>query len=702
MMEKIELEIGGKLVSFEIGRVAKQAGGAVLATCGDTQMLATSTMDKEPVERSDFFPLTVDYFEKMYAAGKIPGGFFKREGRPSENEILGSRLIDRPLRPLFPVQFRRPVQIVVYVLSSDGEISPEILGINAASLASLLSDEPFTEAVGAVKVGLVQGNLIVNPSEKEIEEKSDLNLSIAGTKDALIMIEAGAKELSETQMIDAMGLALKEIRKIAIVQEEFAARFGKEKVTVPEIIVDETIKNEIEPVLLEKIKLALQNKEKLTRERALEDIKEEIIAEYSEKYQDKINDVSFIFDYVLRNYARQQTLTGARLDGREPSEIRPINIEVGVLKRTHGSALFTRGQTQVLSIATLAGKGQGQLIESLDEESITKRYMHYYNFPPFSVGEVKPMRGPSRREIGHGALAERALVPVLPSEEEFPYTMRVVSEVLESNGSTSMASTCGSTLALMDAGVPIKNPVAGIAMGLIKEGEQYVVLTDIQGAEDHLGDMDFKVTGTSSGITALQMDIKIKGIDLDILGKALDQARKARLEIIEKIVAVIPKPRDTISPYAPRIFTLQIKTDKIGLIIGPGGRTIKSIIGDTDSEINIEPDGKVYIAASSEELGRDIKQKILDLVAEPEVGKIYHGVVVDVRDFGALVQILPNYVGLLHISQFSDKFVKDIRKEVRTGDKFNVKVMKVEDDGKIQLTRKFANNPMKSSRITKD
>ena len=692
MMEKIELEIGGKLVSFEIGRVAKQAGGAVLATCGDTQMLATSTMDKEPVERSDFFPLTVDYFEKMYAAGKIPGGFFKREGRPSENEILGSRLIDRPLRPLFPVQFRRPVQIVVYVLSSDGEIAPEILGINAASLASLLSDEPFTEAVGAVKVGLLDSKFVINPSEKEIEEKSALSLSIAGTKDALLMIEAGAKEVSESQMIDAMGLALEEIRKIAIVQEEFASRFGKPKVAVPEIIVDEAVKNEIEPVLLDKIKLALQNKEKLTRERALEDIKEEIIAEYSEKYQDKINDVSFIFDYVLRNYARQQTLTGARLDGRARAEIRPISIEVGVLKRTHGSALFTRGQTQVLSIVTLAGKGQGQLIESLDEESITKRYMHYYNFPPFSVGEVKPMRGPSRREIGHGALAERALVPVLPSEEKFPYTMRVVSEVLESNGSTSMASTCGSTLALMDAGVPITKPVAGIAMGLIKEGDQYVVLTDIQGAEDHLGDMDFKVTGTTDGITALQMDIKIKGIDLDILGKALDQAKDARLELLEKMLAVIPKPRDTISPYAPRIFTLQIKTDKIGLIIGPGGRTIKSIIGDTDSEINIEPDGKVYIAASSEELGRDIKQKILGLVAEPEVGKIYHGVVVDVRDFGALVQILPNYVGLLHVSQISDKFVKDIRKEVRTGDKFDVKVMKVEDDGKMQLTRKFANN----------
>ena len=692
MMEKIELEIGGKLVSFEIGRVAKQAGGAVLATCGDTQMLATSTMDKEPVERSDFFPLTVDYFEKMYAAGKIPGGFFKREGRPSENEILGSRLIDRPLRPLFPVQFRRPVQIVVYVLSSDGEIAPEILGINAASLASLLSDEPFTEAVSAVKVGLLDSKFVINPSEKEIEEKSALSLSIAGTKDALLMIEAGAKEVSESQMIDAMGLALEEIRKIAIVQEEFASRFGKPKVAVPEIIVDEAVKNEIEPVLLDKIKLALQNKEKLTRERALEDIKEEIIAEYSEKYQDKINDVSFIFDYVLRNYARQQTLTGARLDGRARAEIRPISIEVGVLKRTHGSALFTRGQTQVLSIVTLAGKGQGQLIESLDEGSITKRYMHYYNFPPFSVGEVKPMRGPSRREIGHGALAERALVPVLPSEEKFPYTMRVVSEVLESNGSTSMASTCGSTLALMDAGVPITKPVAGIAMGLIKEGDQYVVLTDIQGAEDHLGDMDFKVTGTTDGITALQMDIKIKGIDLDILGKALDQAKDARLELLEKMLAVIPKPRDTISPYAPRIFTLQIKTDKIGLIIGPGGRTIKSIIGDTDSEINIEPDGKVYIAASSEELGRDIKQKILGLVAEPEVGKIYHGVVVDVRDFGALVQILPNYVGLLHVSQISDKFVKDIRKEVRTGDKFDVKVMKVEDDGKMQLTRKFANN----------
>jgi polyribonucleotide nucleotidyltransferase len=584
------------------------------------------------------------------------------------------------------------VQIVVYVLSSDGEIAPEILGINAASLASLLSDEPFREAVGAVRIGLVQGKFVINPSEKDIEEKSDLNLSIAGTKDALIMIEAGAKELSETQMIDAMGLALGEINKIAVVQEEFASRFGKSKVAVPEIVVDEAIKNEIEPILLEKIKLALQNKEKLTRERALEDIKDEIMGEYSEKYPDKINDISLIFDSTLRDYAREQTLTGVRLDGRVPTEIRPISIEVGVLKRTHGSALFTRGQTQVLSIATLAGKGQGQLIESLDEESITKRYMHYYNFPPFSVGEAKPMRGPSRREIGHGALAERALVPVLPPEEEFPYTMRVVSEVLESNGSTSMASTCGSTLALMDAGVPIKKPVAGIAMGLIKEAGQYVVLTDIQGAEDHLGDMDFKVTGTTEGITALQMDIKIKGIDLDILSKALAQAKEARLAILEKMVAVIPKPRDTISPYAPRIFTLQIKTDKIGLLIGPGGRTIKSIIGETDSEINIEPDGKVYIAAQSEDIGREIEQKVLDLVAEPEVGKIYHGIVVDVRDFGALVQILPNYVGLLHISQVSEKFVKDIRKEVHIGDKFEVKVMKVEDDGKIQLTRKFSNN----------
>ena len=692
MVEKVELEIGGRLVSFEIGRVAKQAGGAVLATCGDTQVLATSTMDKEPSEPTDFFPLTVDYFEKMYAAGKIPGGFYKREGRPSEMEILGSRLIDRPLRPIFPVQFRRPVQIIVYVLSSDGDIAPEILGINAASLASLLSDEPFTEAVGAVKVGLVDGHLVVNPKESEIEERSALNLSIAGTKDALLMIEAGAKELPENTMLDAMVMALEEIKKIALAQEEFAAKFGKPKVAVPEIVIDQDIKAELEPILLEKIKLALQNKEKLTRERALEDIKDEIMSEYSDKYSEKINDINLIFDAVLRNYVRQQTLTGVRLDGRAPTEIRPISIEVGVLKRTHGSALFTRGQTQVLSIATLAGKGQGQLIESLDEESITKRYMHYYNFPPFSVGEVKPMRGPSRREIGHGALAERALIPVLPSEEQFPYTMRVVSEVLESNGSTSMASTCGSTLALMDAGVPITKPVAGIAMGLIKEGVQHIVLTDIQGAEDHLGDMDFKVAGTKDGITALQMDIKIKGIDIDILSKALAQAKDARIELLEKMVAVIAKPRETISPYAPRIFTLQIKTDKIGLLIGPGGRTIKSIIGDSDSEINIEPDGKVYIAAPNEEIGRAIEQKVLDLVAEPEEGKIYHGVVVDVKDFGALVQILPNYVGLLHISQISDKFVKDIRKEVHTGDKFDVKVVKVEDDGKIQLTRKFPAN----------
>jgi polyribonucleotide nucleotidyltransferase len=691
-MEKIDIEVGGKLISFEIGRVAKQAGGAVLATCGDTQILATSTMDKEPSEPSDFFPLTVDYFEKMYAAGKIPGGFYKREGRPSESEILGGRLIDRPLRPMFPIQFRRPVQIVVYVLSSDGSIAPEILGINAASLASLLSDEPFREAVGAVRVGMIDGQFVINPSEKELDEKSRLNLSIAGTKDALLMIESGAKEVSENEMIEAMGLALEEIKKIALLQEEFAGRFGKEKVIVPEIAVNEEIKTELEPTLLEKIKLALQNKEKLTRERALGDIKDEIITEYTEKYPDNPEDVSIVFDSVLRDYARAQTLKGERLDGRVPDEIRPISIEVGVLKRTHGSALFTRGQTQVLSIATLAGKGQGQLIESLDEESITKRYMHYYNFPPFSVGEVKPIRGPSRREIGHGALAERALVAVLPPEEDFPYTMRVVSEVLESNGSTSMASTCGSTLALMDAGVPIIKPVAGIAMGLIKEGEQYVVLTDIQGAEDHLGDMDFKVTGTSDGITALQMDIKIKGIDLEILRKALAQAREARLEILQKMIEVIPHPRESISPYAPRIFTLQVKTDKIGLIIGPGGRTIKSIIGNTDSEINIEPDGKVYIAAPNEEIGREIEQKVLDIVAEPEEGKIYNGVVVDIKDFGAIVQILPNYSGLLHISQISEKYVKDIRKEVHIGDKFDVKVMKVEDDGKIQLTKKFNNN----------
>ncbi len=688
MIEKVEVEIGGKVITFEYGRVAKQAGGAVLASCGDTVVFAASTMGKEPSEPTNFFPLTVDYFEKMYAAGKIPGGFYKREGRPSEKEILGARLIDRPLRPLFPIQFRRPVQIVLYVLSAGGEIAPEILGINAASLASLISDEPFTEAVGAVRVGLIDGKFVINPSESELEEKSKLNLSIAGTKEALLMIEAGANIISEDEMVDAMAAAIPEIQKLAEAQEQLRLKVGKEKIVVPEYIVDEELKNKITPIFLAKIEEALSHKEKLNREHALDEIKEEIIKEVVEENPEKEKDVNEIFDELVKKYIREKTInTGVRMDGRKYTEIRPLSIEVGFLKRTHGSALFTRGQTQVLSIATLAGKGEGQLVESLEEE-MTKRYMHYYNFPAFSVGEVKPMRGPSRREIGHGALAERALLPVLPPEEEFPYTIRVVSEVLESNGSTSMASTCGSTLSLMDAGVPIKKPVAGIAMGLMKEGDKYAILTDIQGAEDHLGDMDFKVTGTEDGITALQMDIKLKGISLDIIRKALYQAREARLFILDKMLSVIPAPRDHISPYAPRIFTLQISTDKIGLLIGPGGKTIRSIIGDTDSDINIEPDGKVFISAPNEEIGNKLKEKILALVEEPEVGKIYLGKVVEIRDFGAFVQILPNSVGLLHVSQISDKYIKDIHKELHVGDEFLVKVMKVDENGKIQLTKK--------------
>ena len=688
MIEKVEVEIGGKLITFEYGRVAKQAGGAVLASCGDTVVFAASTMGKEPSEPTDFFPLTVDYFEKMYAAGKIPGGFYKREGKPSEKEILGARLIDRPLRPLFPIQFRRPVQIVLYVLSAGGEIAPEILGINAASLASLISDEPFTEAVGAVRVGLIDGKFVINPSESELDEKSKLNLSIAGTKEALLMIEAGANIISEDEMVDAMAAAIPEIQKLAEAQEQLRLKVGKEKIVVPEYIVDEELKNKITPIFLAKIEEALSHKEKLNREHALDEIKEEIIKEVVAENPEKEKDVNEIFDELVKKYIREKTInTGVRMDGRKYTEIRPLSIEVGLLKRTHGSALFTRGQTQVLSIATLAGKGEGQLVESLEEE-MTKRYMHYYNFPAFSVGEVKPMRGPSRREIGHGALAERALIPVLPSEEEFPYTIRVVSEVLESNGSTSMASTCGSTLSLMDAGVPIKKPVAGIAMGLMKEGDKYAILTDIQGAEDHLGDMDFKVTGTEDGITALQMDIKLKGISLDIIRKALYQAKEARLFILDKMLSVIPAPRDHISPYAPRIFTLQVSTDKIGLLIGPGGKTIRSIIGDTDSDINIEPDGKVFISAPNEEIGNKLKEKILALVEEPEVGKVYLGKVVEIRDFGAFVQILPNSVGLLHVSQISDKYIKDIHKELHVGDEFLVKVMKVDENGKIQLTKK--------------
>ena len=694
MITKVKTEVGGKEIEFEVGRVAKQAGGAVLASCEGTVVLAVSTMGKEPSEPTDFFPLTVSYFEKMYAAGKIPGGFFKREGRPSEKEILSSRLIDRPLRPLFPMQFRRPVQVVVYVLSAGGEISPEILAINAASAASLISDEPFNEAVGAVRVGFLNGKFIANPTEEELKESS-LNLSIAGTKDALLMVEAGANEISEDQMVDAMAFAIPEIEKLALVQEDLRSKVGKEKVIVPEIQVDEALSKEITPMFLSKIELALQNTEKLKRERVLDEIKEEIVKETIEKYPDKEADINYIFDDLLRSYIRKRTLDGTRIDGRKFDEIRPLSIEVGLLKYAHGSGLFTRGQTQVLSIATLGAQGSGQIVESLEEE-VTKRYMHYYNFPAFSVGEVKPMRGPSRREIGHGALAERALVPVLPPEDEFPYTIRVVSEVLESNGSTSMASTCGSTLALMDAGVPIKKPVAGIAMGLMTESDRYAILTDIQGAEDHLGDMDFKVTGTRDGITALQMDIKLKGISLEIIREALKRAKKARLFILDKMLSVIPAPRKEVSPYAPRIFTMQINPDKIGMLIGTGGKTIKGIIGDTESDINIQPDGKVYISAPNMEIGENIRKKIKALLEEPEVGKIYTGKIVEIRDFGAFVQILPNTVGLLHISQLSNRFVKDITKEVHVGEELTVKVTKIDENGKVQLTRKgIEKNPLK-------
>jgi len=686
MITTIKTEVYGKKIEFEVGRVAKQAGGAVLASCGGTEVLAVSTMGKEPSEPTDFFPLTVSYFEKMYAAGKIPGGFFKREGRPSEKEILGARLIDRPLRPLFPMQFRKPVQIVVYVLSAGGEISPEILAINAASAASLISDEPFNEAVGAVKVGFIDGKFVANPAEEELK-RSSLNLSIAGTKEALLMIEAGSNEVSEDQMVDAISFAIPEVRKLALAQEDLRSRVGKEKIIVPEIKINEALRDEIAPLFLSKIEVALRNTEKLQRERALDEIKEDIIKETIEKYPEEEAEINYIFDELLRNYIRKRTLEGTRIDGRKFDEIRHIDVEVGLLKYAHGSGLFTRGQTQVLSIATLGAQGAGQLVESLEAE-VTKRYMHYYNFPSFSVGEVKPMRGPSRREIGHGALAERALVPVLPSEEEFPYTVRVVSEVLESNGSTSMASTCGSTLALMDAGVPIKKPVAGIAMGLVTESDQYAILTDIQGAEDHLGDMDFKVTGTRDGITALQMDIKLKGISLKVIREALQQAKEARLFILDKMLSVIPEPRKEVSSYAPRIFTMHINPDKIGLLIGTGGKTIKGIIGDTESDINIEPDGKVYISAQNEEIGRQIENKINDLLAEPEVGKIYTGKIVEIKNFGAFVQILPNVVGLLHVSQLSNRFVKDITKEVHVGEEVTVKVTKVDDNGKIQLTRK--------------
>lgn len=679
--------IAGKPVTYETGRLAKQAGGAVLVTMGGTVVLAAVTVSNSAKEGLDFFPLTVDYFEKMYAAGKIPGGFYKREGRPSEREILRSRLIDRSIRPLFPKHFRREVQVIVYVLSADGENSPDVLAINAVSAALLISNAPFVDAVAAVRVGKINGELVFNPSSSAIDE-SVLDLVVSGTANGILMVESGAREISEAEMVEALVLAQEPIKETCRMEEELRVQAGKEKIVVPELKFDAAIQSEARSMVEERLPLVLKDKEKLKKEKILDEFKGELATELLAKYPESGLAIGEVLDAEIKHFIRHRVVTeGVRIDGRAPEEIRPIGVDVGVLPMSHGSGLFSRGQTQVLSIVTLGGKKEGQLVESLDEE-VTKHYMHYYNFPPFSVGETRPMRGPGRREIGHGALGERALLPVIPDESEFPYSIRVVSEVLESNGSTSQASICGSTLALMDAGVPITAPVAGIAMGLMKEGDKSVILTDIQGAEDANGDMDFKVAGTAKGITALQMDIKIHSVDSDLLSAALDHARTARLFILDKMLSVLPAPRGEVNPLAPRIFTMHIPGDKIGALIGPGGKVIKKIIADTGCDIDIEDDGSVFVTAPDGAKGQIAMDAISAITEDIVVGKVYMGKVTELRDFGAFVEIAPGKSGLLHVSQISDSYVKDIHSVLKVGEQILVKTLPLKDDGKISLTRK--------------
>lgn len=677
--------IGEHTISLETGKLAGQAGGAVTVRCGDTMILATATASKEPQEAVNFTPLSVDYEERLYAAGKIPGGFFKREGRPSEAAILLCRLTDRPLRPLFPKGLRNEVQVIITALSSDQEHYLDILAIIGASAALTISDIPFNGPIGAVRVGYIGGQYVFNPTASEMQH-STLDLRLAGTREAILMVEAGASEVSEEVMLEAMRLGHEAIQGVIAVQEEMRQAVGKPKRELPIHEVSEEIRQAVTGWLDGRIAQLLDNHPgKEERDEALNTLRDELLAALGEQFSPP--DLEEAFNDALRTEVRRKTLTERRrVDGRDWTTIRPITCEVGILPRTHGSGLFTRGETQVLTIATLGTVSDEQILDGLDTEE-SKRYMHHYNFPPYSTGETRMLRAPSRREIGHGALAERALLPVLPDEERFPYTIRLVSEVLSSNGSTSMASVCGSTLALMDAGVPIKAPVAGIAMGLIKEGDQYAILSDIQGIEDHMGDMDFKVAGTREGITALQMDIKIGGLSHEILKQALAQAREGRLLILDKMQELISKPRPDLSPYAPRITLIKIDPEKIGAVIGPGGKTIRKIIEDTGVKIDVEDDGTVYIASTDSANSQKAVQIIRGLTEEVEIGKIYTGKVVRTTEFGAFVEILPGQDGMVHISQLADYRAPSVEDVVRVGDEIMVMVIDIDKDGKIKLSR---------------
>ena len=690
------IDVAGRRISIETGRVAEQANGAVIIRQGDTVVLSTAVMSKEPREGIDFFPLTCDYEEKLYAAGKIPGAFMRREGRPSETAILASRLTDRPLRPLFPEGFRLDVQVVSTVLSVDQENDPTILSINGASTALVISDIPFQGPVGAVRMGYIDGQVVVNPPMSKMAE-SELDLVVAGTADAILMVEAGAKGVSEQIVLDALSAAHEEIKRICAAQLELQDQVGLEKrewisATYPEHMYE--IVGEYLALRLDQV---LYSPDKQTRENGLSELRDRAVLELGERFPDYADIIGKLFDKALKDRVRQRVVEeGVRVDGRGLKDVRPISVEVGVLPRTHGSGLFTRGQTQALTIATLGAMSDQQKLDGLTAADEFKRYMHHYNFPPFSVGEARPLRGPGRREIGHGALAERALLAVIPPVDEWPYTIRLVSEILSSNGSTSMASVCGSTLALMDAGVPIKSPVAGIAMGLVTREGRFAVLTDIQGVEDALGDMDFKVAGTRDGITALQMDIKIKGLTHEIMAQALEQAREARLFVLDKMLAVLPRPRSEMSSFAPRITTIQINPDKIRDIIGKGGSMIRKIVEETGAQIDVEDDGRVFIAAVDQEGGQKAIDWIKSLTDEVEVGKIYRGKVVRIMPFGAFVEVLPGQDGLVHISKLTDHRVERVEEVVNIGDEVMVKAVEVDSQGRLNLSRQAAIEEMTS------
>ena len=697
MKQQVQLEWGGRTISLETGAVARQASGAIWARYADTVVLATAVAMPEPREGVDFLPLTVNYQEKTYAAGKIPGGFFKREGRPTEKDTLTSRLIDRSIRPMFPKGFNHEVQIIINILSVDRENDADILGLVASSAALLLSDIPFERAVGAVRIGLISGQLILNPTFKELET-SKIDLIVAGTREAVIMVEGEAREASEEEMLEALEFAHAEIRNIIDLQEKLLPLAGKEKWDFKPPAVDEDLARTVDEFCRKEIADAIRIPDKKDRKARLKEIREQAVYEYGagEDGESRAVEIDDIFRSMEKELMRTMVLEeGRRIDGRKPDEIRNITCEVGILPRTHGSALFTRGETQALVVTTLGTKDDEQIMDTL-EVDYRRRFMLHYNFPPFSTGEAKFLRGPARREIGHGNLAQRSFIPVLPPKEQFPYTVRVVSDVLESNGSSSMATICGGSLSLMDAGVPISKAVAGIAMGLIFTSDKSVVISDILGAEDHLGDMDFKVAGTRDGITAFQMDLKITGVTREVMGIALQQAKDGRIHILKEMEKALTGPSEALSPYAPRIITIQVKPDKIREIIGPGGKVIRGIVEATGVKLEVEDDGTVLIASTDEIASQRAIDMIKAIVEEPEIGRIYRGTVKKIMDFGAFVEVVTGTDGLVHISQLADHRVAKVEDVVKEGDVVNVKVLDIDRDGKIRLSIKEAEKELGS------